>query len=153
MILECLKLAAAEGVQQDSAYSNLLLKAFKCVGKGTEHFCSDSAENRDTGPSPSPLAGLPPSSPPPQRSPHKIPAKPPQTWQKHLPKAGVGGWGGGRFPCQRPSLSGPTTRLPHRTGAGIAIGLQGSPGRVPSRDTGELLAEAFATPELQFPHA
>lgn len=35
MILECLKLAAAaEGVQQDLAYNNLLLKAFKCVGKG-----------------------------------------------------------------------------------------------------------------------
>lgn len=41
MVLECLKLAAAKGVQQDLAYSNLLLKALNCVGKGMEHICSD----------------------------------------------------------------------------------------------------------------
>lgn len=154
MILGCLKLAAAEGVQQDLAYSDLLLKAFKCVEKGMEHFCSYSAENRDMGPSPSPLAGLPPSSPPPQNLPHKIPAKPPQTRQKHFPKAGVGGWGGGCFLCQWPSLSGPTAWLPHRAGAGagITIGLQGFPGRAPLRVTGELLAAAFASPGLRFPH-
>jgi len=69
MILECLKLAAAEGVQQELEYSNLLLKAFKCVGKGTECFCSHSADNRDTGSSPPHLARLPLSSLPLQRLP------------------------------------------------------------------------------------
>lgn len=154
MVLECLKLAAVEGVQQDLAYSNLLLKAFKCVGKGTDCFCSNLAENRDTGPSPSPPTRLPPSSPPPQRLPHKIPAKTPQTWQKHFPKAGVGGEGG-CFLCQRSLLSGPPAWPPHVTGAGagMAVGLQGSLGTAPSRDMGQVLPTAFASPGLRFPRA
>lgn len=123
MILECMKLAAVERVQQDLAYSNLLLKAFKCVGKGTEHFCSNLAVNRDTGPSPSPPAGLPSSSFFPQSLPHKVPAKLPHTEKKkHFPKVDVGGWGGGCFLCQQPSLSGPDIWLPHHAKARAACG-------------------------------
>lgn len=66
----------------------------------------------------------------------------------------MGGWGGGGcFPCQQPSLSGPGAWLPYQAGAGIAISLQRSPGTAPSRDTGELLTAAFASPGLRFHRA
>lgn len=107
MVLECLKLAAVEGVQQDLEYSNLLLKAFKCVGKGTDRFCSDLAENRDTGPSPfsSDQAATELASS--TKVTTQNPSKDTPNVAKTLPKSRCG-WGGGLFPVSAPITLWPT---------------------------------------------
>lgn len=89
--------SSSRGSTARFSIQQFIAKSFQMCGKGQKsRFCSNLAESRDMDPNPSPPARLPPSSPPPQRLPHKIPVKPPQTWQKHFPKAGMGGWVGRR---------------------------------------------------------
>lgn len=104
MVLECLMLAAAEGVRQDLAYSNLLLKAFKCVGKGTERFC------RKQGDRPKPFSSDQAATQP--ASSTKVttqnPSKAAPDVAKRLPKSRPGWMGRGLFPMSAATTLWPT---------------------------------------------
>lgn len=93
MILGCLKLAAAEGVQQDFIYSNLLLKAFKMCGKGHRVLLQWFGRKQGHGPEPFSSGRAATELASSTKLPHRIPAKPPEMWQNHFSQklAWVGG--------------------------------------------------------------